>query len=60
MEPCVNPIYKSNQYPISTRVDNLLSLMTLEEKVGQLLQLPANIEGNTDKLEQWHVGSYLH
>ncbi|MGR5000394.1 glycoside hydrolase family 3 N-terminal domain-containing protein [Vibrio celticus] len=56
----MNPIYKSNQYPISTRVDNLLSLMTLEEKVGQLLQLPANIEGNTDKLEHWHVGSYLH
>ncbi|MEZ8646749.1 glycoside hydrolase family 3 N-terminal domain-containing protein [Vibrio sp. 10N.286.51.F4] len=56
----MNPIYKSNIYPISTRVDNLLSLMTLEEKVGQLLQLPANIEGNTDKLEQWHVGSYLH
>ncbi|MDV7106087.1 glycoside hydrolase family 3 N-terminal domain-containing protein [Vibrio sp. TH_r3] len=56
----MHPIYKSKQYSISTRVDNLLSLMTIEEKVGQLLQLPANVEGNTDKLEEWHVGSYLH
>jgi beta-glucosidase len=34
--------------------------MTVEEKVGQLVQLPAHFGGYTEKLEEWHVGSYLH
>ncbi|KAL4877413.1 glycoside hydrolase superfamily [Aspergillus karnatakaensis] len=32
------PIYKDASYPIDTRVDDLLSRMTLEEKAGQLFQ----------------------
>lgn len=54
-QPYTNPSLSTAE-----RVKNLLSLMTVEEKVGQMLQLPANIPGNMDKLESWNVGSYLH
>ncbi|MGY5450920.1 glycoside hydrolase family 3 N-terminal domain-containing protein [Agarivorans sp. MS3-6] len=54
-QPYTNPSLSTAE-----RVKNLLSLMTVEEKVGQMLQLPANMPGNMDKLEAWNVGSYLH
>ncbi|MGO1297503.1 MAG: glycoside hydrolase family 3 N-terminal domain-containing protein [Vibrio sp.] len=53
-------IYMNKHAPIAERVADLLSRMTIEEKIGQLTQLPANVAGNTDKLEEWHIGSYLH
>ncbi|WP_275426458.1 glycoside hydrolase family 3 protein [Vibrio variabilis] len=53
-------LYKNKNAPINERVADLLGRMTIEEKVGQLTQLAASIEGNTDRLETWHVGSYLH
>ncbi|GAL11529.1 beta-glucosidase [Vibrio astriarenae] len=56
----MNEIYKDKSYSTAERVANLLSLMTVEEKVGQLVQLPAHFGGYTEKLEEWHVGSYLH
>ncbi|HEY7773779.1 MAG TPA: glycoside hydrolase family 3 N-terminal domain-containing protein [Marinagarivorans sp.] len=52
--------YRDASAPIEERIKHLLDQMTPEEKIGQMTQLPANIEGNTDKLEHWHVGSYLH
>lgn len=52
--------YTNPSLTVAERVENLLSLMTLEEKVGQMLQLPANMSDNMDKLEEWNVGSYLH
>ncbi len=42
------------------RTADLLSRMTLEEKVGQMMQLPANSDNNMDKLESMNIGSYLH
>ncbi|NLS12194.1 glycosyl hydrolase [Vibrio sp. SM6] len=42
------------------RVQDLLGRMTVEEKVGQLMQLPAHFGDYTDKLEEWHIGSFLH
>ncbi|EHY9857423.1 glycoside hydrolase family 3 C-terminal domain-containing protein [Vibrio parahaemolyticus] len=53
-------VYKIKTTPVAERVSELLARMTVEEKIGQLTQLPANMEGNTDKLEEWHIGSYLH
>lgn len=45
--------------PVSTRVADLLERMTLEEKVGQMLQLDAR--GDLDDLvHRVHVGSILH
>ena len=52
--------YMNINATVAERVSDLLSRMTIEEKIGQLTQLPANVEGNTDKLEEWHIGSYLH
>lgn len=50
-------IYKKKNEPISRRVDDLLQRMTLEEKIGQMMQL----DGKThkDKLELWNIGSFL-
>ncbi|WP_406609711.1 glycoside hydrolase family 3 N-terminal domain-containing protein [Agarivorans sp. JK6] len=52
--------YTNPSLSVAERVENLLSLMSVEEKVGQMLQLPANMPENLDKLESWNVGSYLH
>jgi beta-glucosidase len=55
----MQPIYKDPSQSVEARVDDLLSRMTLEEKVGQLLQL----DGRCD-LEQVigekTPGSFLH
>lgn len=52
--------YENSQLPVVERVADLLSRMTLEEKIGQMMQLPALGEGYEDYVEQYHVGSYLH
>ncbi|WP_413111717.1 glycoside hydrolase family 3 N-terminal domain-containing protein [Thaumasiovibrio sp. DFM-14] len=36
----MNPIYKDPAQPLAVRVDDLLSQMTVAEKVGQLCQMP--------------------
>ncbi|AUX21848.1 beta-D-glucoside glucohydrolase [Sorangium cellulosum] len=53
------PLYKDPTQPVSRRVDDLLSRMTLDEKVGQLMQLDAqgDIE---DAIGRMKVGSLLH
>jgi beta-glucosidase len=39
-----SPVYKNSQYPIDQRVEDLLSRMTLEEKLGQLNSpIPGNM-----------------
>ncbi len=53
-------VYKNTLAPIEDRVADLLARMTLEEKVGQMMQLPADDEANIALLEEWHIGSYLH
>lgn len=64
--------YKNAQYSIDERVDDLMSRMTLEEKVGQMNQYngfwnvtgPAPIQGDAVKkykeLRQGYVGSMLN
>jgi beta-glucosidase len=52
-------VYRNPQYPIEERVDDLLSRMTLEEKVGQMCQMNGNQEPEKWLNEQ-HVGSFLH
>ena len=53
-------IYKNRNEKIEDRVNNLISLMTLEEKVGQTLIIygaGANIE---EQVKNDHIGSCLH
>ena len=51
--------YQDPSLPIAERVADLLSRMTLPEKVGQMLQLDAQ-PGVEDLVLDQHVGSILH
>ena len=51
--------YKKPSLPIPDRVQDLLSRMTLEEKVGQMMQLAWSDDAE-DKLRMYHLGSFLH
>lgn len=53
------PAYRDATLPVEQRVEDLLQRMSLQEKVGQMLQLDAR--GDVEALVQdWHVGSILH
>lgn len=52
--------YRNPDLPVQERIADLLSRMTLDEKVGQMMQLDARM-GNLDELiVDRHVGSILH
>lgn len=55
----MTPIYKDPAQPVEARVDDLLSRMTVEEKIGQMCQLDGRIEPEM-WITQKHVGSFLH
>ncbi|WP_240544213.1 glycoside hydrolase family 3 N-terminal domain-containing protein [Bifidobacterium sp. SO4] len=52
--------YKNPDLPASERIADLLSRMTLEEKVGQMMQLDARSGDLDDLIVNKHVGSILH
>ncbi len=56
----MNHPYQNPKLSIAQRVDDLLSHMTVEEKVGQMMQLPAHDPALVESLEVMNVGSYLH
>ena len=52
--------YQDPSVPVSTRVDDLLSRMTLAEKVGQMTQAErANVDADTSKITDDQLGSIL-
>ena len=62
------PVYKDARQPVAKRVADLLSRMTLEEKVGQMTQAEraqfdkageANPSDNDDLITTWRLGSIL-
>lgn len=54
----MTPPYKDPSQPIETRIEDLLQRMTLEEKVGQMLQLDGRVEP-IKNLHEKHPGSFL-
>lgn len=52
--------YKNPELPAEERIADLLSRMTLEEKVGQMMQLDARSGDLDDLIVNKHVGSILH
>nr|CAB3498207.1 unnamed protein product [Digitaria exilis] len=50
--------YKDPKQPINERVDDLLSRMTLEEKIGQMSQIE-RANATTEVIEKYFVGSVL-
>ena len=62
------PVYRDARQPVAKRVADLLSRMTLEEKVGQMTQAEraqfdkadeANQSDNDDLITTWKLGSIL-
>ncbi|SMF00941.1 beta-glucosidase [Alteromonadaceae bacterium Bs31] len=53
-------LYTNGQAPVEARIDDLLARMTLEEKVGQMIQLAAVDDEYESYIERYHLGSYLH
>src|SRR4051812_21155763 len=53
------PVYKDPSQPLERRVEDLISRMTLPEKVGQLLQLNGQIEP-IKTVRELQPGSLLH
>lgn len=51
--------YRDPQQPIETRVDDLLSRMTLKEKVGQMMQLNGQFDA-AQTVREYQPGSLLH
>ena len=54
------PAYKNPELTTEERISDLLSRMTLEEKVGQMMQLDARGANLEDLIAGRHVGSILH
>lgn len=52
--------YKNPDLPVAERIADLLGRMTLEEKVGQMMQLDARSADLEDLIVNKHVGSVLH
>ena len=59
-ENTVNLPYKDPELPTEERIADLLGRMTLEEKVGQMMQLDARSGDLDDLIVDKHVGSILH
>lgn len=55
-----NADYLNPSLPVAQRVGDLLGRMTLEEKVGQMMQLDARTGELDELIVKRHVGSILH
>ncbi|NQT66785.1 MAG: glycoside hydrolase family 3 C-terminal domain-containing protein [Actinobacteria bacterium] len=53
-----NPLYKDASASIEDRVEDLLSLMTLAEKIGQMAQIDRMYVGG-DVISEYYIGSVL-
>lgn len=60
IESTANLPYKNPELPTEERIADLLGRMTLEEKVGQMMQLDARSGDLDDLIVNKHVGSILH
>lgn len=52
--------YEDADCPVDERIADLLPRMTVEEKIGQMMQLPARSDDLEDLVVNRHVGSILH
>ncbi|RMF58682.1 MAG: hypothetical protein D6748_08125, partial [Calditrichaeota bacterium] len=53
------PVYKNPDYPIEVRVEDLLSRMTLDEKIGQMTQAERQALGSIEDIKTYFLGSLL-
>ncbi len=57
--PPLNALYKDATQPIEVRVADLLSYMTLEEKIGQMALVEKNSVGTSSDIADYHLGGLL-
>ncbi|KAH9323773.1 hypothetical protein KI387_018412 [Taxus chinensis] len=53
-----NALYKDPSQPISVRVKDLVGRMTLEEKIGQMIQIERSV-ASADVMQYYKIGSVL-
>lgn len=53
------PLYVDTTQPIEARVADLLSYMTLEEKIGQMTLVEKNSIAETSDIASYHIGALL-
>ena len=51
--------YKDPKQPISARIKDLMSRMTLEEKIGQMTQIERKL-ASSDIMKKYFVGTFEH
>ena len=51
--------YKDPNQPLNVRIDDLMQRMTLEEKIGQMIQLERNV-ASLDVMKQYFIGTIMH
>ncbi|CAA0403960.1 unnamed protein product [Arabidopsis thaliana] len=54
--PLANAKYKDPKEPLGVRIKNLMSHMTLEEKIGQMVQVE-RVNATTEVMQKYFVGS---
>jgi len=59
MTPPENALYRDPTQPIETRVANLLSYMTIEEKIGQMALVEKNSIKETSDIATYYLGGLL-
>ena len=57
--PTDSALYKNSELPIIDRVRDLMSYMTLEEKVGQMTQVERKFLDGDDNISKYFLGSLL-
>ena len=55
-----NAVFRNPNMPIEKRVEDLLSKMTLEEKLGQMVQLGVEFLQNNEDITKFKVGALLN
>ncbi|KAI5391494.1 hypothetical protein KIW84_076344 [Lathyrus oleraceus] len=50
--------YKDPKQPLDTRIKDLVDRMTLEEKIGQMVQIERTV-ASTDVVNKYYIGSIL-
>ena len=53
------PLYKNPIASVDERVKDLINRMTLEEKVGQMIQIERSI-ANTSTIQSYYIGKYMY
>ena len=57
--PPSDALYKQANQPLETRVQDLLSRMTLEEKIGQMALVDKNSLGKVEDISKYYLGGVL-